>query len=64
MFMSEVTKNVGSGINVTDYSMFCEGNVEPSTNKKIKELIISDSSYIVFLDEEDGIEWASNDDYE
>jgi hypothetical protein len=48
----------GSGKIVKAYSCLCEGDVEPSTNKKIKLLIDAEDEYIVFLDEEGWIWWS------
>lgn len=48
----------GSGRSVDDFSPFCEGDIEPRLNKRIKVLIDSTSEYIVYLDEEFYVEWA------
>lgn len=34
------------------------GQLEPSLNKTIKEIILKDDDYIVFLDEDNGIQWV------
>ena len=39
----------GSGRMVDDFSPYCEGDTEPTLNKKIRTLIHSTEKYIVFL---------------
>jgi hypothetical protein len=48
----------GSGRSAEDFSPFCEGDIEPRLNKKIKVLIDSAPEYIVYLDEDFYVEWA------
>lgn len=48
---------------VSDYSIFIEGDFEPSIGKKIAVLVYKEESYIVFLDVNLYIEWAINDHY-
>jgi len=48
----------GSGRFVQDFSPFCEGDVEPRLNKKIRVLIDSSADHIVYLDEDLYVEWA------
>lgn len=55
---SNETQLRGSGRPVQDFSSFCEGDVEPRLNKKIKALIERSADYIVYLDEELYVEWA------
>jgi hypothetical protein len=50
----------GSGIEVDDFSSFCEGDTEPTLNKKIHTLIDSSRSYLVYLDEDFYVEWTFN----
>jgi len=53
----------GSGRVVKDYTSFNEGDVEPSLNKRIRDLIDSDDTYIVYTDDDLAIEWSFNDSY-
>jgi hypothetical protein len=48
----------GSGRAVTDFTPFCEGDIEPTLNKKIRSLIDCTSNYIVYLDDDFYVEWA------
>jgi hypothetical protein len=52
------TQSRGSGKAIRDFSAFCEGDVEPRLNKKIKVLIDSAPGHIVYLDEDFYVEWA------
>jgi hypothetical protein len=53
---------VGSGRATDNFSFYCEGDVDPTLNKKIHTLIDSDDSYIVYLDAEFFVEysWTAN----
>jgi hypothetical protein len=53
----------GSGKDVEDYTSFCEGDTEPSLNKKIHAMISCEKNYIVYIDDEFTVQWAWNDDY-
>ncbi len=53
----------GKEINVENYSGFCEGDIEPSLRKKIRELSTSEDNFIVFLDENLTIQYSVNDAY-
>ncbi len=53
----------GSGIDVTNFSSFCEGDIEPTLQKKIDTLIDCDDPYIVYLDDECFVEWSMTDNY-
>ena len=53
----------GSARDVEDYSAFCDGDREPSLNKKISSLISCEKNYIVYLDEDNTVEWSWNDAY-
>jgi hypothetical protein len=48
----------GSGKTVEDFSPFCEGDLEPSLQKRIGQLIDSTDEYIVYLDDEMFVEWS------
>jgi hypothetical protein len=58
--MNSNANPTGSGRSVSDYTAFCEGDVEPSLNKKIHLLIQKDRNHIVFVDEDGSVEWAFN----
>ena len=53
----------GSGRIVSDFDSFCEGDIDPTLNKRIRVLIDSYSSYIVYLDEDLSPEWSATSDY-
>jgi len=46
----------------TDFTEFAEGDVEPTLRKTIRHLIAKNRGYIVYLDEDLYVEWASNID--
>jgi hypothetical protein len=48
----------GSGRRVLDFSTYCEGDIDPTLNKRIRVLIDSDKSYIVYLDEDLAVEYS------
>jgi hypothetical protein len=50
----------GSGKTVNDFSVFCEGDTDPSLNKKVRVLIDGDVHYLVYLDEDLFVEWTFN----
>jgi hypothetical protein len=52
------TQTQGSGKAVQNFSFFCEGDVEPRLNKRIKVLIDSTPNHIVYLDDDFYAEWA------
>ncbi len=52
------TKPTGSGRYVDDFTRFCEGDVEPTLNKRIRTLIDCSGSHIVYLDDDLYVEWA------
>jgi hypothetical protein len=52
----------GSGKRVSDFTPFCEGDIDPTLNKKIRTLIDCDTDYIVYLDEDLYVEWSFNQD--
>jgi hypothetical protein len=49
---------------IHDYSIFREGDIEPTTGKHIKVLIASDPNYLVFLDDEFSHQWVVTEEYE
>jgi hypothetical protein len=53
---------VGSGTWVSDFTSFCEGDVDPTLNKKIQTLIDRETDYLVYLDEDLYAEWTFNGD--
>jgi hypothetical protein len=50
-----------TGIHDFDYSVLREGEVEPVLGKRIDTLIAKHRDYIVYLDDELYVEWASSD---
>ncbi len=50
----------GSGKPVDDFSPYCEGDIEPTLNKKIHTLVDSDKNYIVYLEDELFAEYSWN----
>jgi uncharacterized Zn finger protein (UPF0148 family) len=50
-------------LNVEKFSSYCEGDIEPSLRKKIRELSTSEDNFIVFLDENLSIQYSVNDAY-
>jgi hypothetical protein len=48
----------GSGRRVEDFTPYCEGDLDPTLNKKIRTLIDSDKDYLVYLDEDLYVEWT------
>jgi hypothetical protein len=51
-------QSMGSGKRVDDFTPFCEGDIDPTLNKKITTLIDSGRGYLVYLDEDDFVEWT------
>ncbi len=58
------SKFPGSGDDVANFSYLCEGDTDPHLNKQINTLIQSDDNFIVYLDNEYFVEWATTDSYE
>ncbi len=52
-----------SGVKVSDYSLYCEGDTEPSLNKVIRNLVVRDTNFIVYIDQDGMVEWSCNDAY-
>lgn len=50
-------------VEVDDYTSLREGDRDPSLNRTVSWLIVSDTSFIVYLDEEMFVEWSTNKDY-
>jgi hypothetical protein len=53
----------GSGKPVDDFISYCEGDIEPTLNKKIHTLIDCDTDYIVYLDDEFFVEYSWTEAY-
>ncbi|MFY9222508.1 MAG: hypothetical protein WAQ98_07560 [Blastocatellia bacterium] len=49
----------GRGIEVSDFGNFCEGDKDPSLNKTIKTLVYGSKDLIVYLDDQDEIQWST-----
>src|ERR1035437_1491188 len=54
----------GSGRSVEDFSSFCEGDVEPSLNKRIHTLVDANNDYIVYLDDDFFVAWSMTGHYD
>jgi hypothetical protein len=50
----------GSGKRVNDFELFCEGDLDPTSNKTIKSLIDCDTDYLVYLDTDLYVQWTFN----
>jgi hypothetical protein len=50
--------------NIINYKDFHEGDDDPATGKKIVKIIMTDPTFIVFLDKEMRVEWNVTDEYE
>ncbi|HYR85403.1 MAG TPA: hypothetical protein VE422_15055 [Terriglobia bacterium] len=48
---------------VQDYSTFSEKDKDPFLQKTIRKLLIADARFIVYLDEDLGVQWAFTDNY-
>jgi hypothetical protein len=58
-------KNNGpSGRLVGNFSPYCEGDLDPSLNKRICILIDSEDHYIVYLDDNFNVMWSMTDDWD
>lgn len=44
-----------------DFSTFCEGDLEPTLNKKIQTIIIASADYIVYVDQNNYVQWSYTD---
>jgi hypothetical protein len=53
----------GSGRSVRDFSSFCEGDIDPTLNKRIRVLIDSGRKYIVYLDQDLSVEHSWTEAY-
>ena len=49
-----------SGRRVDDFEPFCEGDIDPTSNKRIRTLIDCDTNYLVYLDDDQYAEWTFN----
>jgi hypothetical protein len=48
----------GSGRQVESFDSYCEGDIDPTLNKRIQTLIDSDDAYIVYLDDQFFVEYS------
>jgi hypothetical protein len=53
----------GSGRDVEDYCTLCEGDIDPTLNKKIDLMISCEKNFIVYLDDDSYVQWSWNDAY-
>ena len=53
----------GSGVTVDDFSSYCEGDIEPTLNKKIEFLIDCDVEYIVYVADDLFAQWSMTENY-
>jgi hypothetical protein len=53
----------GSGRPVENFSSYCEGDIEPTLNKRIRTLIDTEDEYIVYLDDELYVEYSWTNAY-
>ncbi|MGA2173060.1 MAG: hypothetical protein ABSG82_08665 [Sedimentisphaerales bacterium] len=64
MTLDEHKSPKGSGVIVDDFSSFCEGDIEPTLNKKIHNLIDSTDDYIVYVDDSFFVQWSWTEKYD
>jgi len=64
--MAENNKERGkpSGREVSDFSNYCEGDVDPTLNKRIRVLTVASKDYIVYLDDDFNVEWSLTEGYD
>lgn len=53
----------GSGVVVDDFSSFCEGDIEPTLNKKIHSIVDVEDDYIIYVDDDFCVEWSWTEKY-
>jgi hypothetical protein len=53
----------GSGVDVDDFSSYCEDDIEPTLNKKILFLIDSEVDYIVYVADDLFAQWSMTENY-
>ena len=53
----------GSGRKVESFNSYCEGDVDPTLNKRIHTLIDSDDTYLVYLDDQFYVEYSWTSKY-
>jgi hypothetical protein len=63
MNSNDNNKPTGSGITVDDFSSYCEGDIEPTLNKKIEFLIDCDVDYIVYVADDLFAQWSMTQNY-
>jgi len=64
MTLGEHKTSRGSGVVVNNFSSFCEGDIEPTLNMKIHDLIDSTDDYIIYVDDNLFVQWSFTDIYE
>ncbi|MFI4939293.1 MAG: hypothetical protein ACHP7O_02935 [Burkholderiales bacterium] len=52
-----------SGRAVENFSPYCEGDIDPTLNKRIHMLVDSEDTYIVYLDDDFHVQWSMTDDW-
>jgi hypothetical protein len=62
--MTQEESPVGTAKTVQNYDLFCEGDTEPHLGKRINTLILKQQTFIVYLDEDDFVEWAYTPEYQ
>src|SRR5262245_26898754 len=63
MKADELPRLSGSGKPVENFSSFCEGDTEPTLNKRIEALIGSRKDYIVYVDSQLFVQWSTTSSY-
>lgn len=48
----------GSGRPVSNFDLYCEGDIDPMQNKRIRVLIDSERDYLVYLDDDYIVQWS------
>ncbi|MFI4919953.1 MAG: hypothetical protein ACHP65_10405, partial [Legionellales bacterium] len=59
--VNEVPK--GSGVVIDNFSSFCEGDIEPTLNKRILFLIDCDTEYIIYVADDLFAQWSMTENY-
>jgi len=63
MTLNEHKTQIGSDVIVDDFSPFCDGDIEPTLNKKIYSLIDAGDDYIVYVDSDFYVQWSLTEKY-
>ncbi|MGO9201796.1 MAG: hypothetical protein ACLQM8_14815 [Limisphaerales bacterium] len=61
--MHSPSAECGSGKPVQSFHPFCEGDLDPTLNKRIRTLIDAEDNYIVYLDDDLYVEYSWTDAY-